>query len=728
MNYILSLLLIVFCYAAKAQSFVFAELNGAPVNTTGWTLTGAATVGNVTGSGNSEVILCHNTNYMSGAIFYDQPIDLNLCNKWIAEFDFRIYDGSGADGIAFCFLDAPPTGFVNGGGLGIPGSANGLKVCFDTYLNCAATGSFTPKLELRWGSGYDECWAQPTLSNVSGALNVLRSPNYCHAKIVYNNGTIDVYINNILFLTGYQQFNFAGYLGFTASTGGSTDNHSIKNVVIYADLPPSEAGADQSICSGQTVQLGTASVPGYVYSWTPGADLDDVTISNPTFSANNSTTNPAVRKFYVSTALASSPGCASQDSVTITVLPAPSLSIVASSTTICSGDVVNFTATASNVVGTASYQWLVNGSPEGTDSPTFNSGSLNDGDVVSCVVTGGGPCASATSNDIAITVTQPVTPSISISGNTSMCEGSSITFSATTTNGGTSPVYQWMLNNNPVGNNNNSYTATGLQSGDVIHCELTSNAGCVTNNNALSNTISITVYPNPVVNLDKTPTLCEGTSKQLQAGNFASYLWNNGSTAPSLTVSQTGTYYVTVTDASGCEGSDTTKITSLIPTPKNFLPKDSIFCEFNSFVLQPSGNYTSWLWNDNSTNSQLQVTQPGLYWLEVITPDNCRGRDSVLYTVKNCFPQIHFPNAFSPDGNGRNDLFKPIVTGDPDRYEFAVYNRWGQRIFYTNDPRRGWDGTISGIAQPSSVFVWSCTYQFSGEVSKTEKGTVLLIR
>src|SRR5260221_6783008 len=124
----------------RAQSHVFAQLAGSPVNTTGWSFQGAAAVGNVTGTGNSEVIVCPAQFWQTGAVFYNQPINLSACNKWIAEFDYRIYDGSLADGLTFCFLDVPPSGFVVGGGVGISASAKGLKGGFDPNPRGAAYG------------------------------------------------------------------------------------------------------------------------------------------------------------------------------------------------------------------------------------------------------------------------------------------------------------------------------------------------------------------------------------------------------------------------------------------------------------------------------------------------------------------------------------------------------------------------------------------------------------
>ncbi len=329
------------CISGKAisQNYIFAQLNGIPMNTSGWNLQGAARTANITDNNNSELMLCDAVLSSSGAIFFNQPINLSLCNKWIAEFDFRIFDGTGADGLAFCFLDTPPVGFLLGGGLGIPNTANGLKVCFDTWNNCIPFDSGTvhqdmPKIEIRWGVGYvvnsspttsvnGECINEPTRDNSDGAISFIRSPQYCHAKITYDKGNIQVYVNDVLYLTGFQQFNFTGYLGFTASTGGYTDRHSIKNVIIYTEMPPSFAGYSESFCPVDTVRLGGPTDPSYTYSWYPATGLDDTTASSPRLHLANESGISQSYTYFVKTSYADNPGCASTDSVEVNVYPTP---------------------------------------------------------------------------------------------------------------------------------------------------------------------------------------------------------------------------------------------------------------------------------------------------------------------------------------------------------------------------------------------------------------------
>ena len=146
-------------YESNSQTYVFAELTGSPnLNTNGWNLNGNSYVGDTPGDTDNfvdELILTNAWNTQSGGVFYSTPIDPSTCSNWTVEFEYRIWGGSAADGIAFCFLDVPPTGFVSGGGCGIPGSANGLKVILDTVEQLRSRPN--PELQIYSGAGYFEC-------------------------------------------------------------------------------------------------------------------------------------------------------------------------------------------------------------------------------------------------------------------------------------------------------------------------------------------------------------------------------------------------------------------------------------------------------------------------------------------------------------------------------------------------------------------------------------------
>src|SRR5262249_16519428 len=146
---------------------------------------------------------------------------------------------------------------------------------------------------------------------------------------------------------------------------------------------------------------------------------------------------------------------------------------------ICSGTNVTFTATPTNGGATPSYQWKLNGSNVGTNSNQYQNSGLANGDVVTVVMTSSLACGSASwriSNAITMTVRGTVIPTVRIGaspGNT-ICSGTVVTFTATPTNGGATPSYQWKLNGNNVGTNSNQYQNSGLANGDVVTVVMTS--------------------------------------------------------------------------------------------------------------------------------------------------------------------------------------------------------------------------------------------------------------
>lgn len=149
-------------------------------------------------------------------------------------------------------------------------------------------------------------------------------------------------------------------------------------------------------------------------------------------------------------------------------------------------------------------------------------------------------------------------------------------------------------------------------------------------------------------------------------------------------------------------------------------------CASASITITADSGYNNYLWNNNSNNLSLTVNEPGIYWVEVTDSNNCRGRDSI--SILPC-ENVFFPNAFTPNNDGLNDVFKPTIYGALANYKLNIYNRFGQLIFQTSDPTKGWNGTLSGVSQPGDVYVWVCHYRWlSGKKPDEKSGTVVLIR
>lgn len=235
-------------------------------------------------------------------------------------------------------------------------------------------------------------------------------------------------------------------------------------------------------------------------------------------------------------------------------------------------------------------------------------------------------------------------------------------------------------------------------------------------------------YPLPVVQLNKDSLLCNLSSRTLNAGSFTAYSWNTGQTTASITVNIPGVYTVTVTDANGCKASDSTRITRLLPLPAGFLGADTSICSYDQLNLQAASAYNRYLWNTGATSRTITIQTPGIYSLLVTDQFGCSGTDSINVVLKQCLTGFYIPNAFTPNNDGLNDLFKPLLFGNVLYYSFSIYNRMGELVFTTTSLQAGWNGTAKSQPQDPGLFVWKCDYQLAGEQPQQRKGTVVLVR
>ena len=114
------------------------------------------------------------------------------------------------------------------------------------------------------------------------------------------------------------------------------------------------------------------------------------------------------------------------------------------------------------------------------------------------------------------------------------------------------------------------------------------------------------------------------------------------------------------------------------------------------------------------------------YQLTVAADNGCTASDKITITI---YHPLKMPNAFTPNGDGLNDLFRiPPVTSQQINF-FSVYNRWGERLFRTTDSGVGWDGTFNGQLQAAGTYVWEIQYQDAlSKKIELARGTVELVR
>lgn len=303
-------------------------------------------------------------------------------------------------------------------------------------------------------------------------------------------------------------------------------------------------------------------------------------------------------------------------------------------------------------------------------------------------------------------------PTINLGNDTSFCMGNSVILDA-----GTGFLnYSWS-------------SGQSSQTISVFSIGLYSVQAVAVNNCISKDTFRVVnVYTNPVINLGPDKNVCNGTSLILDAGpSYTNYLWNNGLTSQTISVNNTGTWSVEVTDIHTCKGKDTIH-TTLIETPSNFLLPDTALCAYSTIVLKSLVNFPNYLWNTGSIAPTITIANPGIYWLQVQSVNGCTGKDTIIVNPKQCMEGFYIPNAFTPNNNGYNDIFRPQLFGRVIFYKFQIYDRWGNLIYVTDQIQQGWDGKLRGSTKDTDVFVWTCSFQFEGKHLEFRKGTFTLIR
>jgi len=262
--------------------------------------------------------------------------------------------------------------------------------------------------------------------------------------------------------------------------------------------------------------------------------------------------------------------------------------------------------------------------------------------------------------------------------------------------------------------------------------------------------ITITEIPYPEANAGPDITLCYGTTARLsgtiKGSSFAwspvSSLYQANTLTPLAGPMATTTYTLTVYDTvntPNCPKPSYSYVTVTIP-PRVVA---SVVSDTNAVIGQPlqltatGGNIYLWqpptALNNPSIYNPVATYLPGspdtiTYLVTVRDTNNCIGYAKATVHIFETQPEIFIPTAFSPNGDGTNDVLLAITAGIKQFDYFRVYNRWGNMVFTTANPSQGWDGTMNGIKQPPGTYVFDAQgVDYTGKPIK-RKGTVVLIR
>jgi len=317
-----------------------------------------------------------------------------------------------------------------------------------------------------------------------------------------------------------------GALSVTAYVSCATSPVSSKSVNVVTTVNPlvTISAPTTTICQGTPVTItGTSSFPGTAptYQWYKNGVA--VLSYGSTYTSNTLMRGDSVYVTMTSNAACAANTVASSNvlypNITPSVVPGVSINTIPP-ITICKGTPVTFTTTSTGTGPTASYQWFKNGSPIPSATGTSHTdATLNDADTLTIQMTTTAVCATipvATSNKVGIRVDDPVTPTVTISASPSeiLVSGQPVTFTATQSNGGATPDYQWQNNGvNIPFETGDIYTTSTLKAGDHISVNMLSYADCVEPGLVTSNIIvmksslgvgtaqqiagDIRIYPNP---------------------------------------------------------------------------------------------------------------------------------------------------------------------------------------------------------------------------------------
>ncbi len=415
---------------------------------------------------------------------------------------------------------------------------------------------------------------------------------------------------------------------------------------------------DLELCQGDpiTLEILSSDVIGWAVDTMPGVLIS----TDPILTVNPIDTTTYIAYFSCDTI-----------AYTVFVNPPPVLEL-GTDTTLCEGETLTLNPDLPN----GTYEWQ--------DNSTNSQFTVSSAGIY---------WVNAISNACALTDTIQVDfnplPIVELGNDTTICFGDVITLFANYPDA----TYEW----------DNGSTSDSLNvSSPGTYSVLVTALGC-----SYSESINIDNFPEITVQFGSDTTLCEGDSLILDATNpNATYTWQDGSTNPSLEVTEPGFYDVQI-NSNDCPAYFSIDV-AYLSAPDFDLGADTSICFGSELILMvPEDENFSYLWSDNSTSSSLEVLESGIY---SVTVSNICGSltDQIMIERKMEENPFQIPNAFTPDQDGMNDTF--VIIRDEDftifEYNMKIYNRWGKLVYEGTDPDNGWNGWKEDKAYQSEVYVY----------------------
>lgn len=510
-------------------------------------------------------------------------------------------------------------------------------------------------------------------------------------------------------------------LKVTNSTG-CTDSTS-SAVKVYPGFTPAFTVTGGCYASPFYFRDATVAPYGPVNQWAwdfgdLSTSADVSTIQNPQYQYPDAGNRTATLR------VSSSKGCSGTVTKTIVVNDRPVIELPFRDTLICSVDTLQLIAKS---VGQFSWSPAINIINANTATP-----GVFPKDTITYVVTvKEADCIN--SDSIKVNVLDFIT--VDAGRDTSICQTDSIRLNTVSD----ALSYSWTP---ATGLSNDHVKFPNVAPGSTITYQVTANLGKCQDRDS----ITIRVSPYPTANAGNDTAICYGSSAQLSGTiGGAYYTWSPTAALTNITTlhpiakpSGTTTYLLTVTDTFYCPKPTVDSIVVRVVPPVVV----SAGNDTNVVIGQPlqllATGATTYEWTPTAylTNPSIAnpvatiqtLTDSVRFYVTGYTPEGCKGSNNLLVKIFKTGSDIFVPSGFTPNGDGRNDLIKPILVGMRSLTYFRIYNRFGQMVFQTTNSYKGWDGRINGQEQNTGAFVYSAAgIDYLGNKLQ-RKGTVMLIR
>ncbi len=429
-------------------------------------------------------------------------------------------------------------------------------------------------------------------------------------------------------------------------------------------------------CPGGNTTISASGGTGYLWNDANSSTTPSITVSQGTYSVT----------------VTDATGCTGTANANVTQTSAPAISINGT-LSYCMGS--NTTITAAGGVG---YLW--------NDAGNSTTPGIN---VTQGNYTVTGTDANNCTASASVIVSENAPPAVTITGSITYCIGGNTTLTAT---GGVGYVWTTGATTPSVTVTQGTYTVTAT---DAL--------GCTGVNSA-----TVTEASSLTVSISGALSYCPNSNTSLTASGGTSYTWSNGNAAAVVNVTQ-GSYSVTASDAS-CTGTASAVVTEFSTTAIN-LGSNITACQDSIVTLDAGATYTSYTWNNGETTQTISPQTTGAYSVTATDANTCTVSSALNVTYQSCVVidySVYVPTAFSPNGDGVNDIFRARTFVGVVDFSLRVYNRWGEQVFATNDITAGWDGSYKNQQQPLSNYAWVAEYTFANGKREKQAGNVTLVR